>query len=160
MSFLPVQLNRTRRSGSRTRTVCRSRPLTAVNSAVLAPIPRASEARTTSVQLLLWNRTRTARRRSRSRAVMEHLSVEPSLYALEYAEGETIVPNRVYALLVGVNDYGPDIEPLDGCLNDVDLVRDYLEHHVDAASLAIEVLTNADATRANVIGRFRSHLGQ
>ncbi len=27
---------------------------------------------------------------------------------------------RVYALLVGINDYGPDIESLDGCLNDVD----------------------------------------
>ena len=36
------------------------------------------------------------------------------------------MPNRVYALLVGINEYGPDIESLDGCLNDVDLFHDYL----------------------------------
>lgn len=70
------------------------------------------------------------------------------------------MPNRVYALLVGVNDYGPDIESLDGCLNDVDLFHEYLNRHVDPAALAVEVLKNADATRANIIGRFRSHLGQ
>jgi hypothetical protein len=70
------------------------------------------------------------------------------------------VPGRVYALLVGVDDYGPDIETLDGCVNDVDLVQAYLHRTVDAAALAVEVLKNADATRANVIGRFRSHLGQ
>ena len=73
---------------------------------------------------------------------------------------ETVVPNRVYALLVGINDYGPDIESLDGCLNDVDLVHEYLKRHVDPAALAVEVLKNGDATRANVIGRFRTHLGQ
>ena len=28
------------------------------------------------------------------------------------------------------------------------------------AALAVEVLKNGDATRANIIGRFRSHLGQ
>jgi hypothetical protein len=34
MSFGPAWLNRTRRSGSRTRTVCSSRPFTAVNRRV------------------------------------------------------------------------------------------------------------------------------
>jgi len=34
------------------------------------------------------------------------------------------VPNRVFALLVGINDYGPDVESLDGCLNDVDLLHE------------------------------------
>ncbi len=71
-----------------------------------------------------------------------------------------MVANRVFALLVGVNDYGPDIEALDGCLNDVDLVHEFLDRHVERAGLAVEVLKNADATRANIIGRFRSHLGQ
>ncbi len=70
------------------------------------------------------------------------------------------MPDRVYALLVGINDYGPPIESLDGCLNDVDLFHEYLDHHVDPAALAIEVLKNGDATRANVSDRFRSHLGQ
>ena len=41
--------------------------------------------------------------------------------------------NRVYALLVGINDYEPPIESLDGCLNDVDLLHEYLDHHVDRA---------------------------
>ncbi|MEO5820213.1 MAG: caspase family protein [Vicinamibacteraceae bacterium] len=68
--------------------------------------------------------------------------------------------NRVFALLVGVNDYGPDIESLDGCLNDVDLLHDYLRRQVDPAALAVEVLKNGDATRASVIASFRSHLGQ
>ena len=68
--------------------------------------------------------------------------------------------NRVYALLVGVNDYGPEIESLDGCVNDVDLFHEYLDRHVGPAALAVEVLKNADATRDNIISRFRSHLGQ
>jgi Caspase domain len=70
------------------------------------------------------------------------------------------MPNQVYALLVGVNDYGPDIESLDGCLNDVDLLHEYLHRRVGAPALAVEVLKNSDATRANIIGRFRSHLGR
>lgn len=70
------------------------------------------------------------------------------------------MPNRVYALLVGVNEYGPEIESLDGCLNDVDLFHEYLARHVDAAALSVEVLKNTDATRANIVSRFRSHLGQ
>ena len=70
------------------------------------------------------------------------------------------MPNRVYALLVGINDYGPDIESLDGCVNDVDLLHEYLDRRVGAPALAVEVLKNDDATRANIIDRFRSHLGQ
>lgn len=67
---------------------------------------------------------------------------------------------RVYALLVGINDYGPDIEALDGCRNDVDLLHDYLRRHVDPAALAVEILKDGDATRANIIDRVRSHLRQ
>ena len=70
------------------------------------------------------------------------------------------VPNRVYALLVGINDYGPDIESLDGCLNDVDLLHDFLRRQAAPDALAVEVLKNGDATRGNVIDRFRSHLGR
>ncbi len=70
------------------------------------------------------------------------------------------MPNKVYALLVGVNDYGPDIESLDGCLNDVDLLHEYLNRRVGSSALAVQVLKNNDATRANVISQFRSHLGQ
>ena len=80
-------------------------------------------------------------------------------HAAARPHNQAVVPNRVYALLVGINDYGPDIESLEGCLNDVDLFHEYLKRHVVPAALAVEVLKNGDATRANIIGRFRSHLG-
>lgn len=70
------------------------------------------------------------------------------------------MPDRVYALLVGINDYGPPIRKLAGCLNDVGRFHEYLRHHVDGAALAVEVLTDGQATRANIIERFRAHLGQ
>jgi Caspase domain len=70
------------------------------------------------------------------------------------------VPNRVYALLVGVNDYGPGVGALAGCLNDVDRLHDYLGRHVEPARLAVEILKDRDATRASIIAQFRTHLGQ
>ena len=39
-------------------------------------------------------------------------------------------------------------------------MHEYLTQHVDPAALAVEILKDGDASRANVIGRFRSHLGQ
>ena len=50
MSFLPVHFRITSDCGSRIGMVCSSKPLTAVNSAVVAPMPIASDSRTTSVQ--------------------------------------------------------------------------------------------------------------
>lgn len=70
------------------------------------------------------------------------------------------MPNRVYALLVGINDYPPEVPSLAGCVNDVDRFHAYLKAHSEPASLAVEVLTNGAATRAAVIAGFRSHLGQ
>ena len=67
---------------------------------------------------------------------------------------------KVYALLVGIDDYPANVGSLSGCVNDVDAFRDYLTSEVDDTELVLEVLRNADATRENVIGRFRSHLGQ
>ena len=68
------------------------------------------------------------------------------------------MPNRIYALLVGINDYPPEVPKLTGCLNDVDHFHDFLTRHYD--NLAVEVLKDADATRANVISQFRKHLSQ
>ncbi len=34
--------------------------------------------------------------------------------------------NRIYALLVGINDYSPCVGKLRGCLNDLDGLRDWL----------------------------------
>lgn len=66
--------------------------------------------------------------------------------------------SRLYALLVGINDYSGDVSKLQGCLNDIDNAADYLK--TSFADPAIVTLKDADATRANVIGQFRKHLGQ
>lgn len=66
----------------------------------------------------------------------------------------------VYALLVGINAYPPEVGALDGCVNDVDHFHGYLTGTCDSSALAIEVLKDADATRDNVIRQFRDHLGK
>ena len=65
---------------------------------------------------------------------------------------------RVYALLIGINAYvgGPDV--LEGCLNDVENVDDYLRSH--CADPAILKLTDAEATYDNVVAQIAKHLGQ
>ena len=67
---------------------------------------------------------------------------------------------HVYALLVGINNYPPEVGKLAGCLNDVDHFHDYLKTSFDPSALAIEVLKDADATRQNIIDQFRRHLGK
>jgi len=67
---------------------------------------------------------------------------------------------QIYALLVGINDYPPNVGKLTGCVNDVDHFHDYLTDTFDRKRLQIEVLKDADATRGNVIAQFRSHLGK
>ena len=65
---------------------------------------------------------------------------------------------KVYALLIGIDDYPPGTSSLEGCVADIDDVAQYLgEHFSDAAVLK---LTNADATYANVIAQIRRHLGR
>jgi pimeloyl-ACP methyl ester carboxylesterase len=66
----------------------------------------------------------------------------------------------LYALLVGINEYPLELGTLDGCVNDVHHFRDYLSSSFHSADLAIEALTNADATRDNIVGHFRTHLGR
>ena len=68
--------------------------------------------------------------------------------------------NRLYALLVGINDYPPEVGKLAGCRNDVDHFHAYLSGNFDQANLAIEILKDSEATRENVIKQFRSHLGK
>lgn len=68
--------------------------------------------------------------------------------------------SRVFALLVGINEYSPEVGKLSGCINDVDHFHTYLKENVDGSRLCVEVLKNSDATRPNIIQRFRSHLSQ
>ena len=64
MSLRPTYLNRTSDSGSLTGICVSRRPLIALNRAVLAPMPSASEITTTVVQLFAVHSRRTAWRRS------------------------------------------------------------------------------------------------
>lgn len=68
--------------------------------------------------------------------------------------------HRIYALLVGINDYPPPVGKLRGCLNDVDQVHDWLSRSFGPEQLAVECLKDGDATRQNFIRTFRAHLGQ
>src|SRR5689334_2277809 len=64
---------------------------------------------------------------------------------------------KVYALLVGINDYG---DGLDGCVNDVRLARTLLHERIPAEGLEVRTLVDAQATRAAVVAGFREHLGR
>ncbi len=65
---------------------------------------------------------------------------------------------KIYALLVGINDYAPEIRKLSGCVNDVNRFHEYLKSSFNPQDLAVEVLVDKDATRENIITMFRSHL--
>ncbi len=66
---------------------------------------------------------------------------------------------NLFALLVGIDNYPPNVSNLQGCVNDVNHLNDYLKEHV-ALNQCIETLTNSDATRENIIRLFRQHLGK
>ncbi|MCC7054405.1 MAG: caspase family protein [Gemmatimonadaceae bacterium] len=67
---------------------------------------------------------------------------------------------RIHALLVGINEYTA-ISPLHGCVADIESVEALLRSRITAPDgLALQVLRNAEATRAAIIAGFTAHLGQ
>lgn len=62
----------------------------------------------------------------------------------------------LYALFVAINDYPDPRHRLDGCVNDMQLFRDYLESYCAKSGLGFLplVLADADATRDNFIKGF------
>jgi hypothetical protein len=87
------------------------------------------------------------------------------------------VQPRIFALLVGINDYQGTVTKLGGCVNDVNLTANYLrkkfgkekaEKLIEAKEsvatneqhgrLFLRILTNAEATYANIISAFEDHL--
>ncbi|QDV37457.1 caspase family protein [Tautonia plasticadhaerens] len=70
----------------------------------------------------------------------------------------------LYALLVGIDNYPEPRHRLNGCINDITRIREYLDarYRKDAGfTLAPPVvLTDAQATRQAVVDAFRGHLGQ
>ncbi|MEO0895512.1 MAG: caspase family protein [Bacteroidota bacterium] len=69
---------------------------------------------------------------------------------------------RLFALLVGIDKYQNPIPPLDGCVNDMRAMHDYLERYTQQKGIDYfpVILENEAATRFNIVGKFESHLTQ
>jgi hypothetical protein len=67
--------------------------------------------------------------------------------------------SRVYALLVGIQEYEQPVNPLQGCRTDVDDALIFLRARV-ATELRHEVLVDGVATRAAITDALRDHLAQ
>jgi len=69
---------------------------------------------------------------------------------------------KLYALLVGINEYArPLIPNLKGTHKDVDNIQDYLkETYKETFELEIKVLKDGAATRGNIIKELEQHLGK
>lgn len=76
---------------------------------------------------------------------------------------------NIYALLVGINDYDPasypPVPPLQGCIRDIEAIKDYLYERVNREEYRLIeptnqkwILLNQDATRQAIIEGFQNHL--
>jgi len=65
---------------------------------------------------------------------------------------------KLFALLIGIDEYPEGVPSLKGCINDVNDARDFLENYFNHCDLHIKTLKNNRATRAGIIKQFRSHL--
>jgi pimeloyl-ACP methyl ester carboxylesterase len=84
----------------------------------------------------------------------------PDFECINAYKEKQAMAKKIYALLVGINDYAPEVGKLAGCLNDVDHFQAFLTGAFNKADLAIEVLKDSEATRDNIIKQFRGHLGK
>lgn len=64
---------------------------------------------------------------------------------------------KIYALVVGIDNYQEDIPALSGCLQDVDLVADFLQERY-GERLVLRTLKDEEATYEEVIAAFKEHL--
>ena len=60
-----------------------------------------------------------------------------------------------YALLVGINEYS-NIRPLRGSLNDIAQIKQILIHDLGFSEDKIQVLTDKDATKDNILSALNS----
>jgi|GEM_PF-2099188 len=67
---------------------------------------------------------------------------------------------KLHALLIAINNYHPDsgVGGLAGCVNDRNAVKRFIKRKYKDLDLQITTLTDAEATRENVIQTFRSEL--
>ena len=64
---------------------------------------------------------------------------------------------KLYALLVGINKYAVERHNLNGCIDDMHAMRDFLQNHCQKNGIEFQplVLEDAKATRKNVIDGFK-----
>jgi len=69
---------------------------------------------------------------------------------------------KIYALLVGIDNYPSPVPSLRGCVNDISSIETYLQSRVAQEGYQLQLLTlkNEAATRQAVIDGFRNHLKQ
>lgn len=67
---------------------------------------------------------------------------------------------KIYALIVGIDDYPPPIPKLMGCVHDANAIKGYLENRFPKENLFIKTLFDKDASRLNLLQQFESHLSQ
>ena len=70
--------------------------------------------------------------------------------------------SNIYALLVGIDNYPAPVTPLNGCINDVIAIEEYLRLRVktEGCELYLKTLKDEEATRQAIINNFRQHLCQ
>jgi len=68
---------------------------------------------------------------------------------------------KLFALLVGINEYHPKagVKPLKGCVNDVDAMEEFLTEGFEHLEPNVKRLVDKQATRENLIKAFQDHLG-
>ncbi|MBW4507362.1 MAG: caspase family protein [Scytonematopsis contorta HA4267-MV1] len=67
--------------------------------------------------------------------------------------------SNIWALLIGIDEYQyPEIKKLSGCVNDVEAIRIYLINQLGVPEKQIRILTNQEATRANILQTFQEFL--
>jgi hypothetical protein len=69
---------------------------------------------------------------------------------------------NLYALLVGIDNYPYPVAQLQGCVNDITVITDYLSDRFNKQGYQLHILTLKDqqATRQAIIDSFRQHLGK
>ncbi len=67
---------------------------------------------------------------------------------------------KIYALLVGIDDYPPPSRRLRGCVNDLRTMEAFLRERIAAERLRLCTLIDRAATRERIIDTFRIHLGR
>ncbi|CAN5401486.1 hypothetical protein BH10ACI3_BH10ACI3_28460 [soil metagenome] len=66
---------------------------------------------------------------------------------------------RKFGLFVGINKYQDGIHPLSGCVNDATKMRDTLVKKFGFKLADTTLLTDADATRANILAKLKMYQG-